>query len=123
MVHGNDLIQEVSRWDLSQYYDQGKEYCNYGSFIEDIDRFDPRFFNITGLEAAYMDPQQRIFLEESWKALEDAGYAGSGIQGKDCGVYVGCGPSDYAEWLDDNPPAQAFGETLVLFSLPESPTT
>ncbi|ASR46322.1 hypothetical protein B4V02_06340 [Paenibacillus kribbensis] len=108
LVHGNDLIQEVSRWNLSDYYDQGKGYCNYGSFIEDIDRFDPRFFNITGLEAAYMDPQQRIFLEESWKALEDAGYAGSGVQGKDCGVYVGCGPSDYTEWIDDNPPAQAF---------------
>lgn len=108
LVHGNDLIREVSRWDLSRYYDQGKEYCNYGSFIEDIDQFDPRFFNITGLEAAYMDPQQRIFLEESWKALEDAGYAGAGIRGKDCGVYVGCGPSDYTQWIDDNPPAQAF---------------
>ncbi|WP_426448173.1 beta-ketoacyl synthase N-terminal-like domain-containing protein [Paenibacillus sp. S-38] len=108
LANGRDLTQEVTRWDLSALYSPGTPYCNRGGFIEGIDRFDPMFFNITGLEAAYMDPQQRIFLEESWKALEDAGYAGAGMQGKSCGVYVGCGPSDYAKLLGDQPPAQAF---------------
>jgi polyketide synthase PksN len=109
---GTDLIEEVSRWDLSEYYPdfsrEKKNYCNHGSFLEDIDRFDPLFFNISGLEATYMDPQQRFFLEECWTALEDAGYAGTGVEGRLCGVYVGCSGGDYRQLLVDNPPAQAF---------------
>ncbi|MBN4053159.1 polyketide synthase dehydratase domain-containing protein, partial [bacterium AH-315-L15] len=109
---GTDLIEEVSRWDLSEYYKDSsgeeKNYCNYGSFLEDIDQFDPLFFNISGLEATYMDPQQRFFLEECWKALEDAGHAGAGVGGRQCGVYVGCTGGDYKELLKDHAPAQAF---------------
>ncbi|MDO3676283.1 SDR family NAD(P)-dependent oxidoreductase [Paenibacillus ehimensis] len=105
---GADLIQEVSRWDLSKYYSDGSGYCNYGSFLEDISAFDPLFFNISGQEASYMDPQQRIFLEESWKALEDAGYAGAGMQGRRCGIYVGCTGTDYRHIPGDNPPPQSF---------------
>ncbi|MGG0754206.1 SDR family NAD(P)-dependent oxidoreductase [Brevibacillus laterosporus] len=105
---GNDLVEEVSRWDLSQYYKEGTSYCNQGSFVEHIDQFDPLFFNISGAEAIYMDPQQRIFLEESWKALEDAGYAGAGVEGKKCGVYVGCSGKDYQNLFDTEPPATSF---------------
>ncbi|BBB92537.1 MAG TPA: SDR family NAD(P)-dependent oxidoreductase [Methylomusa anaerophila] len=108
LKNGTNLIQKVSRWDLSQYFDQNRKYCNYGSFLEDIDKFDPLFFNISGLEATYMDPRQRIFLEEAWKALEDAGYAGTAIEGLKCGVYVGCGRTDYDQLFNDNPPPQAF---------------
>nr|WP_162306290.1 SDR family NAD(P)-dependent oxidoreductase [Brevibacillus laterosporus] len=111
LSRGNDLIEEVSRWDLSTYYKQGASYCNQGSFVDDIEQFDPLFFNISGTEAEYMDPQQRIFLEESWKALEDAGYAGAGVQGKKCGIYVGCGGINYQNILGENPPPQAFWGT------------
>ncbi|WP_054861608.1 beta-ketoacyl synthase N-terminal-like domain-containing protein [Gracilibacillus sp. JCM 18860] len=38
-----------------------------------------------------MDPQQRLFLEESWKAMENAGYVGESVKGRKCGIYVGCG--------------------------------
>lgn len=108
IANGTDLIEEISRWDLSKHYPKDARYCNHGSFLENIDQFDPAFFNISGLEATYMDPQQRIFLEESWMALEDAGYAGSGIQGRSCGVYLGCVPGDYHHLFNDNPPAQSF---------------
>ncbi|GAX60249.1 beta-ketoacyl synthase [Candidatus Scalindua japonica] len=112
LSQGTDLIEEVSRWDLSKYFSGfsgGKtNYCKHGSFLEGIDQFDPLFFKISGLEAAYMDPQQRFFLEESWKALEDAGYAGEGVVGRQCGVYVGCGAGDYQQLFNDNAPAQAF---------------
>jgi acyl transferase domain-containing protein/non-ribosomal peptide synthetase component F/SAM-dependent methyltransferase len=60
------------------------------------------------VEAIYMDPQQRLFLEESWKALEDAGYTGSGIQGCRCGVYVGCSSGDYQKIAVTDPPPQSF---------------
>src|SRR5260370_14311888 len=55
-----------------------------------------------------MDPQQRLFLEESWKALEDAGYAGKAVHDRQCGVYVGCGTSNYDRLFAEEPPPQAW---------------
>ncbi|MBN2441654.1 MAG: SDR family NAD(P)-dependent oxidoreductase [Spirochaetales bacterium] len=96
---GTDLVNEVTRWDLDKIiklnFGEQESYCKYGSFLESIDQFDSLFFNISGLEANYMDPEQRFFLETSWKALEDAGYAGERVQGLLCGVYVGCEAGDY----------------------------
>ncbi|MDJ0841156.1 MAG: amino acid adenylation domain-containing protein [Acidobacteriota bacterium] len=43
-------------------------------YMEDPDKFDARFFGYSPREARLMDPQQRVFLEECWHALEDAGY-------------------------------------------------
>ncbi|WP_342418534.1 SDR family NAD(P)-dependent oxidoreductase [Paenibacillus sp. FSL H8-0168] len=107
LKNGDDLVEEVTRWDLSKYQEKHASYCNHGSFLGDIDKFDPLFFNISGLEATYMDPQQRLFLEEAWHALEDAGYAGTGMEGRRCGVYVGCAEGDYQQLLDEDLPPQA----------------
>ena len=104
---GRSLVTEVTRWPAEACVTrQGR--CTQGSFIESIDRFDPIFFNISALEAQYMDPQQRLFLEESWKALEDAGYAGKSMEGRRCGVYAGCNYADYPALFDADPPGQAF---------------
>ncbi|HEX3126202.1 MAG TPA: amino acid adenylation domain-containing protein, partial [Thermoanaerobaculia bacterium] len=45
-----------------------------GRFSELLDRFDAGFFGINHREAEILDPQQRVFLEACWEALEDAGY-------------------------------------------------
>ncbi len=108
LANGDDLVEKVSRWDFSKYYPGKSEYCSSGSFLDNYDQFDPYFFNISTIEATYMDPQQRIFLEESWSALEDAGYAGGNVGGRRCGVYVGTIVGDYQTLFDDNPPAQSF---------------
>jgi acyl transferase domain-containing protein/SAM-dependent methyltransferase len=108
---GNELVQEVSRWTADDCVMAGAEghgHCSHGSFIDSIDRFDPSFFGISSQEATYMDPQQRLFLEESWHALEDAGYGGKSVQEKQCGVYVGCGSSQYDKLSTDDTPASAF---------------
>ncbi|GCF07149.1 SDR family NAD(P)-dependent oxidoreductase [Dictyobacter arantiisoli] len=112
LANGDDLVDPIKRWDLSQYYPADATYCNYGSFLDKIDTFDPLFFNISGMEATYMDPQQRIFLEESWRALEDAGYAGTSIGGSQCGVYVGCAAGDYTALFAGDPPPQALWGSL-----------
>ncbi|AKJ29422.1 non-ribosomal peptide synthetase [Caldimonas brevitalea] len=105
LAEGHDLVEPVTRWDLSRY----GASCTAGGFLTDIAHFDPLFFNISGLEAAYMEPQQRIFLEEAWKALEDAGYAGESMDQRRCGVYVGCTNGDYLDLNSPAPyPAQAF---------------
>ncbi|MEX3605205.1 MAG: SDR family NAD(P)-dependent oxidoreductase [Burkholderia sp.] len=104
LAQGHDLVDTVSRWDLGP----GEGPCRDGSFLDEIDRFDPLFFRMSGLEATYMDPQQRLFLEEAWRTLEDAGYAGEAVKGKLCGVYVGCTSGDYAQLFKSAPPPQAF---------------
>ncbi|MEU5417941.1 SDR family NAD(P)-dependent oxidoreductase [Streptomyces sp. NPDC020667] len=106
LAAGDDLVGPVERWDLSGY-SEDELSCRSGSFLDGIDRFDANFFNLTGLEATYTDPQQRLFLEQAWTAMEDAGYSGASLNGRKCGVYVGCTGGDYAKWFDDAPPAQA----------------
>ncbi|MEV4497261.1 beta-ketoacyl synthase N-terminal-like domain-containing protein [Micromonospora arborensis] len=63
----------------------------------DIAEFDPLFFNISPREAQEMDPQQRLFLEVAWEALEDAGLANEALQGTRAGVFAGVTWRDWAE--------------------------
>ncbi len=72
-----------------------------GGFLPDEDRFDPLFFRISPTEAALMDPQQRLFLETAFHALEDSGYAPEQLSGARCGVFVGAGAGDYAQRFRD----------------------
>jgi len=112
LAQGKNLVTEVSRWSPTDCVmskpSGGNGYCSHGSFVDSIDQFDPAFFGISSMEATYMDPQQRLFLEESWRALEDAGYAGKSVHEKQCGVYVGCGSSNYDRLAAENTPPQAF---------------
>lgn len=70
----------------------------YGSFLDHIDAFDASFFNISRREAAAMDPQQRILLQTSWHALEDAGVLPKSLQGSKTGIFIGAMNYDYSEW-------------------------
>jgi acyl transferase domain-containing protein/acyl carrier protein len=104
--NGVDSVTRVpgERWDADAYYDAtprtpGKTYCPVGGFLADVDQFDPLFFNISPVEAESMDPQQRLFLEEAWNALEDAGYSSESLSNVCCGVFVGAAQSDYARKL------------------------
>lgn len=66
---------------------------SHGGFMQDIDKFDYSFFNLSPKEAALMDPNQRLFLQTAWEAIEDAGYGGRRIRSSRTGVYIG-----YADW-------------------------
>jgi acyl transferase domain-containing protein/tryptophanase/acyl carrier protein len=116
LKEGKNLIRKVSRWnpeDCTASDSAGSGYCSDGSFIDSIDRFDPAFFGISPQEAVWMEPQQRLFLEESWRALEDAGYVGKSANEKQCGVYVGCASSNYDRLFVEDPPPYAFWGNAV----------
>lgn len=114
LAQGEVLVRHATRWDVQARFrtelppelpPQG-QYCRRGGFLDDIAGFDPMFFGISGAEAVCMDPQQRIFLEEAWLALENAGYAGTEIEGSRCGIYVGYIGGDYEELFPDLAPPQ-----------------
>ncbi|HVR98966.1 MAG TPA: SDR family NAD(P)-dependent oxidoreductase [Thermoanaerobaculia bacterium] len=69
-------------------------YVKAGSVLEGVDLFDAPFFGYNAREAEIMDPQQRLFLEHAWAALEDAGYVPDRYDGL-IGVYAGVAWNTY----------------------------
>lgn len=101
LSQGSDLMSEIprSRFDYRPWLDETgqdpqKIYCKWGSFIDDVDKFDANFFNVAQREAEIMDPQLRHLLQITYLTAEDAGYANR-IWGSNTGVYVGCCFYDY----------------------------
>jgi len=69
-------------------------YVKVGGVLDGIEDFDAAFFGYSPREAASIDPQQRLFLETAWTALEHAGYDAS-RSGTGIGVYAGVGRNTY----------------------------
>ena len=99
---GNGVKQvPPDRWDAKEYLDvdrsaAGKMTTRWGGFIEHVDQFDAAFFGVSPREAQLMDPQQRLAMELSWEALEDAGIDPLSLRGGNVGVFVGAMWCDYA---------------------------
>lgn len=78
--------------DINKYYKWlGKNISPFrlGNYLNSIDEFDFRFFNITPREASMMNPNQRILLQTVYRAIQDAGYSEERIKGSDTGLYIG----------------------------------
>ena len=94
-------VESVSRFgpnELDPWVDEetrsDPNYVPVRGIVEDADKFDARFFGIGPMEAKVMDPQQRVFLELAWAALENAGYDPERYPGM-IGVYAGVGDNHY----------------------------
>lgn len=78
-----------------------------GGYLDDISKFDHNFFKISQREASLMDPNQRLFLETAWKAIEDSGYGGSKLAGSKTGVFVGYANAPlYSQYISKKQPLQ-----------------
>jgi len=131
LCQGRDSITEIppERWDHRLYFDadkdkEGRSYSKWGGFIRDVDKFDPLFFNISPLEAERMDPQERLFLQCVYEALEDAGYSRSSLAsgtkdglGRSFGVYAGV---MYEEYQLFGAQETMQGRPVALWGLPSS---
>lgn len=69
-------------------------YVKAAGILEQAGHFDASFFGYSPREAEVIDPQQRLFLETAWTALESAGYCGDKYDGN-AGVYAGTGSPVY----------------------------
>ena len=104
IVSSKDLVTEIpiDHWDYKPWFsenkdDENKTYSKWGSFITDVDKFDPLFFNISPKEAEWLDPQLRHFLEVVYETVEDAGYSNR-FKGTNTSVFIG---SCFHEYWDE----------------------
>nr|MCR4945018.1 SDR family NAD(P)-dependent oxidoreductase [Clostridium sp.] len=90
ILKGKSTIKKIHRegWNVNDTY-------SVASLIPNIAKFDCEFFNISPREALRMDPQQRVLMEEVYKALEDSGYSKKKLERKKVGVFIGARASDY----------------------------
>ncbi|MBZ4411026.1 SDR family NAD(P)-dependent oxidoreductase [Myxococcus sp. XM-1-1-1] len=97
LMEGRECIVDIpeGRWDAKKFHDAsgrapGRTYVQRAGLLQqDLREFEPGFFGITPREANTLDPQQRLMLEVSWEALEDAGLPPSTLAGSRTGVFVG----------------------------------
>ncbi|MFF7685402.1 SDR family NAD(P)-dependent oxidoreductase [Streptomyces syringium] len=90
---GTDAVTgfpEDRGWDLG---DEGT--TREGGFLHDAAGFDAGFFAMSPREARVTDPQQRLFLETAWEAVERAGIDPHTLRGSRTGVYAGVMYHDY----------------------------
>ncbi len=119
LKNGVNSIREIppDRWDIGKYYspdisEPNKSVSKWCGLVEGFDRFDHRFFGISSREAANMDPQQRMLLEETWHCIEDSGISLRRLRQGTSSVYVGISTSDYIQVASD-PEALVEGYTTT----------
>ncbi|MFG1934566.1 polyketide synthase Pks13 [Mycobacterium sp. NPDC048908] len=101
LLEGRDAITDLpeGRWEefLSEprIAERVAKARTRGGYLTDIKGFDAEFFTLSKMEADNLDPQQRMALELTWEALENARIPASSLRGERVGVYIGSSNTDY----------------------------
>ncbi|XP_072557226.1 mycolipanoate synthase-like [Paramormyrops kingsleyae] len=110
LLEGRNCAVEIpeERFDVRHWYDPdeskaGRSRTAKAALIDRFNEFDHKFFGITEAEADYMDPQQKLLLECSYRALEDAGIPMEKASGTRTGVFLGLMNRDYETLLNNSP--------------------
>ncbi|XP_056614338.1 phenolphthiocerol/phthiocerol polyketide synthase subunit B-like isoform X3 [Triplophysa dalaica] len=102
LINGKNCAVQIpnDRFDLSQWYDSddskpGKTYTAKAALIDGLNEFDYKFFGITEAESSCMDPQHKLLLQCTYRALEDAGIPMEKASGTSTGVFLGVMNRDF----------------------------
>ncbi|KAK9977281.1 hypothetical protein ABG768_019102 [Culter alburnus] len=102
LLHGENCAVQIpnDRFNLSQWYDPneskaGKTYTAKAALINGLNEFDNKFFGITDAESISMDPQHKLLLQCTYRALEDAGIPMEKASGMRTGVFLGLMNRDF----------------------------
>ncbi|XP_053406311.1 phenolphthiocerol/phthiocerol polyketide synthase subunit B-like [Mercenaria mercenaria] len=95
------------RWNNEHFYDPnpdspGKMYTDKAGFLDGIENWDHQFHECSEEEAKYMDPQQKLVLDCTHMALEDAGITRKQLNNTKTSVIIGCMTDDYKTQVMDN---------------------
>ncbi len=103
MLAGSSHIRDVpeDRWNHAAFYSPDRRstdmtYARKIACLDDIRSFGPEQYGMPPRRAYPMDPQQRLFLDQTRVALNDAGYRGRALP-KATGVYVGASAAEYRD--------------------------
>ncbi|MFD4358156.1 SDR family NAD(P)-dependent oxidoreductase, partial [Nocardia sp. NPDC058518] len=106
---GTDCVDDIpiSRFDIGEVFDAspdavGRSYTRRGAFMSDVEYFDHSFFGISPAEAKMMDPQQRLMLEVSFDALQNAGFDRDSLRGAPISVHMGLANDDWTSMGRDS---------------------
>jgi phthiocerol/phenolphthiocerol synthesis type-I polyketide synthase E len=92
------------------------DYVPAYGILPDAERFDARFFGYSPRDASVLDPQQRLFLECAWHALEGSGHLVP-VPGELVGVYASASASTYLlHNLVGNPAVSGVSEYELLMA-------
>ena len=98
LKNGFDALQHFSDQELEERVApeimNDPNFVKAGYIMNGVEQFDADFFNFIPAQANFIDPQQRLFLECAWEALEHAGYVPENVHGA-VGVYASAALSSY----------------------------
>ncbi|WP_298938199.1 type I polyketide synthase [uncultured Ruegeria sp.] len=95
----SDVPDDLPLEPLSTLHRKGLSSTARAGVIDQSIEFDAGFFRISPEEAMDLDPQQRLMLETTWRAFEEAGIPPSSMKGTDSGVFVGGSTIEYGAAL------------------------
>ena len=102
LLEGRDAITDLPEGRWEEFLDEPRiaervaKARTRGGYLKDIKGFDAEFFALSKMEADNVDPQQRLALELTWEALENARIPASALRGQSVGVFVGSSTNDYS---------------------------
>ncbi|KAK3100448.1 hypothetical protein FSP39_020073 [Pinctada imbricata] len=109
LKNGENHVKDIPnhRWNTDAFYHEdykepGKTYVRKAGLIEGHDEWDNKMFQISDVEAARMDPQQRYTLDCVHMALENGGITRNEINGSNTGVFIGAMNDDYKAAINED---------------------
>lgn len=107
---GRDCVTEVTPQRFcDSTFPLSDEQLQVMGLLDQIDRFDRRFFNVSPREAEQMDPHQRLTLEVAYESIEDSGYSPASWNGREHAVIVADANYVYPEKIPEPDPSMYSG--------------